>query len=300
MTMRSIFLAIIVLAVAVTAAKPALAVSGRVQFEIGGQARSAIVVEPERFKRSPRTVVIVLHGANNGSARRVQSNLGLDEAVRGAGVVVVYPEAVNGRWNVTGEAGPDDAAFLRALADRLIASRIADPRRIFLMGTSTGGMLALRIACSGADYLAGVGALIAAMPVKFASNCKPAPMAALLMNGTANPLVPFAGGTAQLDNYKDDVVSADASLMPFAQANHCKPQRQRQDLADRDRADGSRVVVEYGVDCARLLELVRVEGGGHTLPGRPARADRGQVVGAQNRDVNISRLIADFVRRAEK
>ena len=44
---------------------------------------------------------------------------------------------------------------------------------------------------------------------------------------------------------------------------------------------------------------VRVEGGGHTLPGRPARSDRGQSVGALNKDVNVSRLIAEFVRRSE-
>jgi poly(3-hydroxybutyrate) depolymerase len=52
--------------------------------------------------------------------------------------------------------------------------------------------------------------------------------------------------------------------------------------------------------CKRLVELVRVEGGGHTLPGRPARSDRGQIVGALNKDVNVSRLIAEFVRQSQR
>jgi len=58
--------------------------------------------------------------------------------------------------------------------------------------------------------------------------------------------------------------------------------------------------MERLVGCKRMVELVRVEGGGHTLPGRPVRADRGQSVGAINRDVNVSRLIAEFVRRSAR
>ena len=282
------------------ASAPAQAFTGRLALDVAGQKRTAIFVEPERLKRTPRTAIIVLHGATNGLGRRIQANLGLDEWLRGSGAVAVYPDALEGGWNVAGEAGPDDPAFLRALAARLVADGVADRRKIFLMGVSTGGMLALRIGCQSSDYLAGVGALIAGLPAKLAAGCKPPPLAFLLMNGTANPLVPYQGGPVKLPGFKDEVASAEATLAPFAAANDCSAQRTIREFPDRDPADGSRVVMERLNGCKHLVELVRVEGGGHTLPGRPARSDRGQIVGALNKDVNVSRLIAEFVRQSQR
>jgi polyhydroxybutyrate depolymerase len=118
------------------------------------------------------------------------------------------------------------------------------------------------------------------------------------MNGTANPLAPWQGGRANLGGVKEDILSAEATLAPFAAANDCGSQRVAREYPDRDPTDGSRVVMERLSGCRHVVELVRVEGGGHTLPGRPARSDRGQSVGAQNRDVNISGLIASFVRQS--
>ncbi len=279
---------------------PAHAVTGRLNIEVAGQKRTALFVEPERLKRSPRTAIIVLHGANNGSGRRIQANLGLDEMLRGTGAVAVYPDALEGGWNVTGGPGPDDPAFLRALAARLVADGVADRRKIYLIGASTGGMLALRIGCQAPDYLAGVGALIAGLPSRLMADCKPSPLSFLLVNGTANPLAPYEGGHAKLPGFKEEIASAEATLAPFAAANDCSTQRNVREFPDRDQSDGSRVVMERFVGCKHVVELVRVEGGGHTLPGRPARADRGQSVGALNKDVNVSRLIAEFVRRSER
>ena len=66
------------------ASAPAQAVTGRLVIDAAGQKRTAVIVEPGRLKRSLRTAIIVLHGANNGSGRRVQTYLGLDEAARAA------------------------------------------------------------------------------------------------------------------------------------------------------------------------------------------------------------------------
>ena len=104
----------------------------------------------------------------------------------------------------------------------------------------------------------------------------------------------------KLPGFKEEVASAEATLALFAAANDCSSQRNLKEFPDRDPDDGSRVVLERPSGCKHIVELVRIEGGGHTLPGRPARADRGQSVGAQNRDVNVSRLIAEFVRRSER
>ena len=288
----------------------AQAATGRLHFDINGQKRSATLVEHERLKRGPRTTIIVLHGNNRPNLRgnpaygRVaQRSIGLDEQVRSYGTLLVYPDGLEGRWNFEpGEAKPDDVAFIRALAARLVSTGFADRNRIFVAGVSTGGMMALRIGCEGADFIAGTIALISALPAKEAAVCNPSrPLAVMLLNGTANPIVPFAGGATTVQTMTDEVVSAEASLAPFAQVASCtQGSKSTQTLPDRDPGDGSRIFVDRLNGCKTLIELVRIEGGGHTLPGRPSRTDRGVPVGAQNNDANVARLVADFVRRAAR
>ena len=288
----------------------AQASTARVHLEVGGVRRSATIVEHERLKRTPRTTIIVLHGNNRpnvrgnpADGRGVQRSIGLDEQVRNASILLVYPDGYEGKWNFQpGEGKIDDVAYIRALAAKLVSDGLADRNRIFVTGVSTGGMMALRVACDGADFIAGVAPLISALTAKQAAVCKPSrPIAMMLLNGTANPIVPYTGGPVKLTGMTEEVVSAEATMAPFVLASACAAQpRAVQALPDRDPNDGSIIEIERFPGCRTLMELVRVEGGGHTLPGRPSRTDRGVPVGAQNNDANVARLVADFIRRAAR
>ena len=280
----------------------ARAATGRIKVIVAGQAREVLLIETERLKRTPRTLIIVL--GNVGSRARLNAQfrrgIGLSPLVRGAGVIVAYPDAVSSKWNL-GAGEPNDVEFVRALSNKLVADGAADRRRIFLAGVSSGGFLALKIACDNADYVAGIAVMIGAFPRDMVANCKVArPMNFMLMNGTADPLLPWQGGKSELAFYKDNVASAEETMKVFAQAAQCSGERTKTEAPDRDPNDGSRVVVEKFSGCKAMVELVRVDGGGHTLPGRPARSDRGTAVGAQNNDVSTPRVIWDFVRRAMK
>ncbi len=46
--------------------------------------------------------------------------------------------------------------------------------------------------------------------------------------------------------------------------------------------------------CKAPVELVKIEGGGHTLPGTRPVSDRGQPVGARNGDIDTARFLLDF------
>jgi polyhydroxybutyrate depolymerase len=45
------------------------------------------------------------------------------------------------------------------------------------------------------------------------------------------------------------------------------------------------------------VELIRIEGGGHTIPGRRNASVRGAALGAQNNDIDTARVMVDFFRR---
>jgi polyhydroxybutyrate depolymerase len=212
-------------------------------------------------------------------------------------VAKLVPDAVDGYWGRAnpGEPAPDDEGFLRALATRLIEQGVASHRRIFVAGVSGGGMLAMKIACEQSDLFSGAGAFVANMPTDWAASCHPAqPVAFMLMNGTADPMVPFNGGIAHMPEGPRDVLSSDATFALFSKAAQCSGQRS-ETIGDRDRNDGSRVTIDYGVGCRAPVVYVKVEGGGHTIPGRRLSSSRGLPVGAQNNDLDGARLMWEFL-----
>jgi polyhydroxybutyrate depolymerase len=279
--------------------RPAEAAYGRVTLTVNGVKRTATLVEFDRLKKRRRPVIMVLHGGAGGSGAglRARRNLGVDAIARKYGAIVVYPDAADGYWGraKAGEVAPDDAGFLRALATRLIEQGVASHRRIYVAGVSGGGMLAMKLACEQSDLFSGAGAFVANMPSDWAASCNPAqPVAFMLMNGTADPMVPFNGGVANMPEGPRDVLSAEATYALFSKAAQCGGQR-TETIVDRDRNDGSRVVIEHGVNCRAPVEFVKVEGGGHTIPGRRLSSSRGLPVGAQNNDLDGARLMWEFL-----
>jgi len=278
---------------------PAQAAYGRVTLTINGETRTATLVEFDRLKKRRRPVIIVLHGGAGGSGAglRARRNLGVDAVARKYGAIVVYPDAADGFWGRAkpGQPAPDDAGFLRALASRLIEQGVASHRRIYVAGVSGGGMLAMKLACEQSDLFSGAGAFVANMPVEWAASCNPAqPVAFMLMNGTADPMVPFHGGVANMPEGPRNVLSSEATYALFSKAAQCAGQH-TETIVDRDRNDGSRVIIDHGVGCRAAVEFVRVEGGGHTIPGRRLSSSRGLPVGAQNNDLDGARLMWEFL-----
>ena len=277
---------------------PAFAVTEQITILTGGLKRSAVVVEHVRLKRKLRPVVIVLHGGN-GTGARVRKNLGLEDFSPSASAIMVYPDAINGHWpDRAGAEATRDITYLKDLVAKLIADGTADKNRIFLVGSSTGGMMAMRAVCE-TDLFAGAATLIANMPAELAATCKPPRATAYFtLIGTADPQVPYNGGPTNLLDTKVDIASSDASLAPFAAAAACaKTPPTSTPLADRNTLDGSRVYLDKFNECKAPVVRMRIEGGGHTIPGRWDATNRGQAVGATNPDIDAARVIWDFIKR---
>jgi polyhydroxybutyrate depolymerase len=282
------------------------AASGRVTIESGGVTRSAILVEHARLKKTRRPVIIILH-SGGGGAVRVRHTLGLEDKARSASPVMVYPEAIAGHWSDAAKPGDTrDATFIHDLIAKLISEGIADRHRIFIVGGSSGGIMALKLACSGAEDFAGVVAIFASLPTDLRASCKPAhPLPLLLILGTADPFVPYNGGEANLVDIKAALLPGSATLDLFAKAAGCGDAHTTTTFADHDTKDNSRAYLDKLTGCKVPVELLRIEGGGHLLPrigalGAGARApeggDRAAAQGMRNRDVDAPLLIWDFLR----
>jgi polyhydroxybutyrate depolymerase len=214
---------------------------------------------------------VMLHpGGSNAAQFRRQ--IEFDAAAAEAGALVVYPEGERGHWNDgrTREDGSlvhtgDDVGFVLALIDRLVAERRADPASVHVVGHSNGGMLALRLACERPDRYRSVAAVSASLPVGVPCPAQAPAVAALLVHGTADPILPFAGGPfARPERGLGRVRSAAATAAAFALRSRCGSAVTRPSAAPH--ADGAASIAVYPACRAPLVHVV-LGGAGHGWPG---------------------------------
>ena len=108
-----------------------------------------------------------------------------------------------GHWNDCRKAASysarlrdvDDVAFLRALVARLAQEYRVDPQRVYVAGYSNGGQMAFRLAAEAPGLPAAIAAVAASLPTTGNDACRPVerPTAALLINGTRDPINPVLG-----------------------------------------------------------------------------------------------------------
>jgi polyhydroxybutyrate depolymerase len=251
-------------AAAVCFSAPASA-AARLNIQSGGTVRSAVVVEHERLKLRRRPLVIVLH-PTGGLGARAHRHLGLEEISESSRPVFLYPDALGGEWPVA--PGPDadrDVKFLRDLVDRFVGDGSIDPRKIYLIGESSGGAFAYRAACAGVGRpVAGLATLGAAMPADLA-DCAINPTAYIAISHAADPRIPFAGGPAKFGEISFDALPAETALAVFARNAGCSTKRDDRPLVERDSRGATRAprgTILSFAGCKAPVELVRLEGAG--------------------------------------
>ena len=257
----------------------------------GGVARRYFLYLPSTWHRGhPAPLVLVFHGGG-GRASGIAPHTGFSALAEREGFVVAYPQGLNGRWNDgRGYAAThDDVGFVQALLDTLGRELAIDPRRIYATGISNGAMFAYRLACDLPGVFAAVAPVAGAMPADLAPACSHTqPVSVLAFQGTADPLMPYAGGGGA----RRRVLSAERSIAFWATASGCTAAPVTTDEPDQI-TDGTRVRrTVYGA-CreGRSVELYTIEGGGHTWPGGPPV---GGSVGRVTREVDATPLIWAF------
>lgn len=238
--------------------------------------RSYVLYTPRQLAQRP-ALLVVLHGSmSNGERMRRDSGYRFDALADRDGFLVLYPDGVEGHWNDCRKAASysarrlniDDVGFLSTMIERLQRERGVDPARVFIAGYSNGGQMALRMAAEAADEVDGVAAVAASLPSAENDACQPAqqPRATLLMNGTRDPINPYAGGVVTLFGFgnRGTVLSAEDSALALARRNGQSGQPEQARLTTVGPVWTERQL--WDVAGAAPVELVTVHGGGHLLP----------------------------------
>ena len=152
----------------------------------------------------PAPLVLLLHGYGSSGDAHAQA-LGLTALADAKRFVLAAPDGLidaSGHrfWNATDACcdfdgkGGDDVAYLGWLLDDVASRMPIDRRRVYVVGHSNGGFMALRLACDLAPRIAAVVSISGA-GWKDPSRCTPgAPVSVLQIHGDADDTIRMQGG----------------------------------------------------------------------------------------------------------
>jgi polyhydroxybutyrate depolymerase len=230
-------------------------------------------VPPDAGGTVPTGIVIALHGVGGRGAD--MRSIGLEPLAAAQRVVVAYPDALGGAWNdgrpgadpVLPGAAVDDIRFLRLLIEQTAAATGAGGGRVAVVGFSNGAVMAGRVACDLADGVAAVALVAGTAGQGFERSCRPAaPLAVLVVAGSGDRIVPYAGGRVpDWGVRKRGFVAGVDDFVAFWRA-------QSGCASSQPVPAGVGVSAVRGVDCRAGAGVVRyrVNGGGHEWFRPPA------------------------------
>jgi polyhydroxybutyrate depolymerase len=168
-----------------------------------GGARPVTLEVPSGYMAGKQyPLVVVLHGY--GASGFVQeAYFGLKELATSGKAFVLAPDGTvdaGGKqfWNADpaccdlGGLHPDDSGYIGKLIDDVTAAWPVSS--VFLVGHSNGGYMSYRMACDRADVVSAI-VVLAGIASSTPALCKPTqPVSVLHVHGTADAVVPYAGG----------------------------------------------------------------------------------------------------------
>jgi polyhydroxybutyrate depolymerase len=259
--------------------------------------RTAIVIPAGD---GPKPTVIVLHGATMTADITVRVS-GFAEAAARRRFTAIFPQGLMRQWHdlrAGGPDGPDDIAFLTALVRRLIDDRIAAPGHIYLAGISNGGMMSFTAVCKAGDLFSGIGTVIANMP-RGIEPCNLPPIPLVMVNGKADPMVPYNGGGVGLWGSRGEVLSVKDTVNLFIRADGCEAY-DAQPSPNHAFDETTRVTRRIWSKCNTYtpVMLYEIEGGGHQIAGRKAFLPG--ILGESNRDFSAAEVIMSAFAHEER
>lgn len=267
--------------------------------------RKFMVHLPPNFNlQSQRALVISMHGGT-GNMMNAQGFSMLNPVADQNNFVVAWPQGfgiappgfswADGRNTSADQAGIDDVGFINKLTDTLVARYQIDTNRIFLCGFSNGGFMVQRVACQSSARYAAMASLGASMDTLRYQTCnptKPIPMA--FFNGTADPAMPYLGGTLQ-NPLVIPVVPVDTAVRFWVNHNQCQTSLPVFNFPDTFPSDSSTAqLFRYANGlCSSEVLFYKLINGGHTWPGVYVAA-QASVLGNTNRDLNAGVELWNF------
>ncbi len=288
------------------------AVQQQLSFDAPGGARQYILAAPAAPGPGARPLVLLLHGHIGTAANALGQ--GVVPSPLSAWLAIVDREdllvaALQGlkgsdhrtgwhdcRGDDTRNPDADDVAFAAGVAAGLVQAGRADPRRIYVMGMSNGGMMAYRLALEMHPVPAAIAAVSSSMAGSSSCRGVPPRVSVLLINGDADPIVPYGGGKVSGSLVIGAAASRDFWLHADGLAGAAPAASIFPHLSADDPTRASKLV--YGPNDGPQVEMITIQNGGHVEPSLKYHYGwlYRQLVGRQNEDFESAEEAWSFFR----
>jgi len=255
----------------------------KLDLRINGFRRSYLIHIPVNYDQNkPTPLIVALHGAFD-TAKKMERQTELSELADRENFIVIYPNGMTlfgllQHWNARyccGKAmkdGIDDLGFVTGLIEQAQAHLNVDPKRIYMVGYSNGGMLAYLFASEKPKILAAVAIVSSAIGSKSSEPeiqmLEPkVPVPIIVFHGREDEAIPYEGGQQNGKNgakghYYMPVIE---SAMFWAKNNGCTEPVKEDHLLE------NRVLKQTWSGCEDGSEIIlfTIEGWNHDPPTRP-------------------------------
>jgi polyhydroxybutyrate depolymerase len=165
----------------------------------GAQAQYVVTLPANYDPNTPSPLIFGFHGRGRTHVQFQTVDASNIQTELGSRAVMVYPKSQGGDgWNFDAEV-PPSVEFFEALYPQTLNNYCIDTSRIFLVGHSSGAYFTEILACRFGERFRGIGAVAGNLQEM---NCSDARFAALLVHGTMDAVVSFAGGMQARDYYE--------------------------------------------------------------------------------------------------
>jgi len=241
------------------------------KIQIGTTTRSYQLVVPKKYNGTPIPLVLFLHG-RGGNGTVFEGTCGMSRKAEESGFILVYPDALGEitAWNAGFNRGRlewvDDVRFIRELIVSLRQEFIIDPKRIFVGGYSSGGIMSYRLASELSDTIAAIGVMAGTIGAKFPDGKisqipdPKAPISILHIHGQKDDVVPYDGYDSQI--VPSYYFSAPRSVSFWVEKDQCNP------TPSRDSAYSGQLLKETYSGCkdGTNVAFYTLPAGDHTWP----------------------------------
>jgi len=191
------------------------------------------------------SLMFAIHGSGGNPVSFSKNAAKLEEKSVSDNFILVYPAGYKSYWNECRKASGVEAnridiheeAFFAGMIDYFKKKYGVNKNQVFASGFSGGGQMAYKMAITMPQTFKAVCAMVANMPTTENMDCqqskKPVPI--LIINGTADPVNPYAGGEMNSAGLTlGTVLSTDQSFAYWAELAGYKGAPERNVLPDPD------------------------------------------------------------------
>lgn len=280
--------------------------------KVGNLIRTYHLHVPAKLPKDKAVPLVLMFHGGGGTANYAERESRFSPMADRKGFLVAYPAGIGKSWNdgrgdknITAQRDNiDDVAFIAALLDDVAKEHKLDTKRVYATGISNGAIFCHRLATNLSPRIAAIAPVAGGMPEAWSKTFKPEkPVSVLIVQGTDDPLVHYAGGEITVPFGKDHgkIIPTDNAVRKWVEHDGCNREPVTVELPDKDPTDGCRVkkyTYSKGKDGTEVI-LLKIEGGGHSWPDGLQYLPKG-VIGRVCRDINGTEAIWEFFRTHPK